>query len=113
MHRGWAEDRASWGELSAGRTEEGKKRLIALRARTADDSVRSMIDQTLRSLEGQAQGNSAVDVYNAGIEAANAGNLQQAIERFEESRRLADDPQLILEAGKRIEEIRAFQRKRR
>jgi hypothetical protein len=106
-----ARRRQAQEQLRAGRIEEGVKQLEALRAITTDEAQRAAIDSALRRLAQGSSGNEAVDTYNAGIAAANAGRFAEAIERFEEARRIADDPDLILEAGKRIDELRALQKK--
>ena len=98
--------------LRAGKVDEGRKALAEVRNATTDEGLRASIDQALAGLARAGRGNVAVDAYNAGVDAANAGKLEQALQHFEEARRLADDPELILQAGKSIERIRAALGKR-
>ena len=105
--------RQAHADLLAGRIEEGRRKLVALRADTGDELRRLLIDSTLQGLAEHGRVSDAVQTYNRGVAAVRAGRMDEAIERFEETRRMADDPNLILQAGKRIEEIRAFQARQR
>ena len=97
--------------LEAGRTKEGRAKLEALRASTKNAEFAAFLDREIARLANVQAANQWVDRYNEGIKAVQAQKLDQAVTIFEEVRKESTDERLVFEAGKRLEEIKAFRAK--
>jgi hypothetical protein len=98
-------------DLKAGRTKEGRAKLEALRASTRNAELAAMLDAEIERLSKFQAANQWVDRYNEGITALRAQKLDQAVAIFEEVRKHSTDERLVFEAGRRLEEIKAFRAK--
>jgi hypothetical protein len=98
--------------MRAGRAAEGKAILERMRATTRNVDFAAFLDKEIaRVSEFQAK-NRWVDRYNDGIRAVQDNKLDDALVIFEDVRVHANEEHLIFEAGKRVEEIRAFKKAR-
>lgn len=95
-------------DLKAGRVAQGKTKLEAVRASTKNAELATVIDQELARLEKVQAANHWVDRYNEGIKAVREQKLDRAVAIFEEVRKQSTDERLVFEAGRRLEEIKAF-----
>jgi len=98
-------------DLMAGRSKEGRAKLEILRASTRNVEFAAFLDKQIARLSGIQAANQWVDRYNEGIKAVQANKLDQAVGIFEEVRAHSTDERLVIEAARRLEEIRKFRAK--
>jgi tetratricopeptide (TPR) repeat protein len=98
-------------DLHAGHTKEALARLEDLRASTKSPEFVAHLDHEIERLSRVRAANQWVDRYNEGIKAIQAQKLDQAVAIFEEVRKQSTDERLVFEAGRRLDEIKAFRAK--
>lgn len=94
--------------MRAGKVAEGAALMRHLRETTAHRDFSDFLDAQLQNISEYESSNQWVDRYNEGVRALQAGKLERALEVFQDVHDKSTEPDLVLKAGKRLEELRAY-----
>jgi tetratricopeptide (TPR) repeat protein len=96
--------------LELGDVREAKRLLRSIAERANQSTVRRSALARLAGLDATAAGSEVMAIYNAGVEAANNGDLDRGIELLERAQRLTRDDALRIAATEQLTSLRELSR---
>jgi tetratricopeptide (TPR) repeat protein len=92
----------------AGQEDEAQAALTRASAIAPTDEMRGEVTEMTQRFASNRDRNLAVDLYNGAVALVRAGQIDKAMAEFEVVREKAADPELVLAAGQRIDDLKKF-----